>query len=67
MKEEHPQRQKIAELIVRFLSGNKLASYSTLKSILNAGREYKSAAELFESVQKIYEQIGQLKDFFGIK
>jgi hypothetical protein len=38
-----------------------------LKSILNAGREYKSAEELFESVQKIYEHIEQIKDLFGIK
>ena len=59
-------RQKTAELIVRVLSKYKLAPYSMLKDILNAGREYKSAAELFEKALKIYEGIKTVKEHFGL-
>ena len=57
-------RENIAEGIVRVLSKYKLAPYSTLKNILNSGRAYKSAAELFESANKAYENYKDIRDFF---
>ena len=57
-------REMTSEQIVRFLSKYKLASYSTLKNILNSGREFKSANEIFESLDKTHETIEKLWDFF---
>ena len=51
-------RAKGAENLVRVLSKYKIpyfSRYSVLKGILNSGREYRSAAELFEQGIKIYE------------
>jgi RHS repeat-associated protein len=58
-------REKVSQIIVRILSKYKLAPYSVMKSILNSGKEWKSAAELFESAQKIYENYEHLRQFFG--
>lgn len=56
-------REKVSRIIVRILSKYKLAP-SVMKSILNGGKEYKSALELFESVQKLVENVEHLRDFF---
>lgn len=58
-------RAKVSEIVVRVLSKYNLAKYSTLKNILNSGRNYKSASELFKSAKKTYDNFKQIKKFFG--
>jgi RHS repeat-associated protein len=60
-------RESVAEKVVRILSKYKLARYSTLKNILESGREYKSPQELFDMGTKLYEHtkdIGDIIDLF---
>jgi RHS repeat-associated protein len=58
-------RADVAEKIVRVLSKYKLADYSTMKAILESGREYKSAQELFEQGQEIYDFTKDFIDLMG--